>query len=251
MKAEGPRSGRPNSPGAPSSGLVLFAMREERDPFLARARDAGWCLRRRPGSQGRCHELLAPRFRAEIRLTGPGDLNLGEALAAIERPEVLIHPGFAGALRAGLERGAVLRIGTTGRGDAVAEVRESALGGCLRHLEEARIVSVPAPAGREEKMRMAADGSADLVDMESASVHDFCRARGIPYLGLRAVSDRIDDVLPPALIEAWDGRRFRVGHLISRAIVDLGLLRVLLGLRRASLAASASLATELMRLLGD
>ena len=251
MKAEEPRSGLAASAPAPPSGLILFAMREERDPFLARVRRAGWPLRRRSGSAGRRHDLEAPGLLAEVRLTGPGEVNLNEVLAQVERPEILIHPGFAGALQAGIERGNVFRIAATRCGDGLTEVAPSPLAGRLPHLDQARIVSVDAPADRETKSRMAAARVAELVDMESAPAHAFCRARGIPYLGLRAVSDRVDDALPRALVRSWDGRRFRIGGLVARALIDPRLLRSLLDLRRASQCAAEALAAELMRLLGD
>jgi adenosylhomocysteine nucleosidase len=112
-------------------------------------------------------------------------------------PDVMISCGLAGALRPYVKVGNLVVQSTD---DALVASAESALTNAGIPFHVGPLVTVPkpilSPADRHE---LAGRTDAIAVDMESQTVAAFCRARGIPCLAMKGVSDGIDDDLTPIL----------------------------------------------------
>ncbi len=89
-----------------------------------------------------------------------------------------------------------------------------------------------------------------VVDLENAPVAEVARAAGLPFLGLRAVTDAAAEEIPDYLAPA-DGEIGTVGVLdaLGWLAADPRRLKDLLGLRRRSRLAAVRLAAGLMVLL--
>ena len=222
---------------------MLFALVEELRPFLSACRRTpAFALKSRKTGW----HLTCPRGEFEIRLTGPGYENVLELLADLSPSEV-IQAGFAGSLTESIARYEIRVIARVRRADQVLEVPISPrVRQEFRRLPAASIVTVPRPVDASIKELMHQHGAADLVDMETHAAADCCAEEGVPYTGIRVVSDGLDDVIPEAVISAFDGRQFKVGPLVRRAIFDRQLRRELLGLRRVAKQAAERLATILI-----
>jgi hypothetical protein len=87
----------------------------------------------------------------------------------------------------------------------------------------------------DEKRRLARQAGAGLalVDLESAVYVAAARARAIPWLVLRAVSDRADENLPALLNRSLDaGGAVNRGRVLRGLLGDPGALPQLLALRK-------------------
>lgn len=98
-----------------------------------------------------------------------------------------------------------------------------------------QIVTTPA-----EKAWLFAETAALAVDMEQSIVRDYARPLGIPVVGLRAISDRADQVLDPAVIQLVDD----LGGPRPMKIASTLLRRPALALYLSRLNASTKLALE-------
>lgn len=121
--------------------------------------------------------------------------------------------GFCGALRSGLAVGDIVTpaevVDETGTIWACTDT------GTGRLLTSPRLIATP-----EEKLSLGERFTADVVDMESAAVAAVCRAQGVPFLAVRAVSDTVDTALSPELVRLLDGGNVSVlkacGALVRR-----------------------------------
>lgn len=210
--------------------ILLVAMKEEAQAF-PRRREGGRAM---VDVAGRAHELL---------ICGVGEA----ATAALDgrRPKAILQVGFAGALRPDLEEGALLRIVALRRGMIRHDLDGAALEG-FAALPSATLVTAPAPLGAADKARMHADRAGDLVDMESFHVFNHCRREGIPWRGIRVVSDTLAQDLPEFLRRSWDGRRFRLAPILSAFLLDRRARREILELRDGARRLSARLAEALV-----
>lgn len=115
------------------------------------------------------------------------------ALAAIEEDgpaTSLLSLGWAGALDPAFRSGeafGVLGVIDAGTGEHLPAA--PLLGGCL-------LVTATRVADRAEKARLRAAFGAGLVDMEAAALARLARTRGIPFQGVKGVSDGPDEDLP-------------------------------------------------------
>ena len=225
--------------------VVLFAMEEERKPFLDLCRRCGIRTER----PGRRHARVVLGGRAwDVALTGAGEAAALRCLSRLE-PSEIVHAGFAGALRPDLSVGDTARIVSVRKGPEVLEVPRSRFASGMSHLAPARLVTAPAPLGASDKRLMHSHDAGDLVDMESHAVLACALEEGIPYTGLRIVSDALDDELPEAVLEAWDGEGFRRSWIFRRALTRWGLAGELLELRRRCKKVAEMLAEHLLALL--
>ncbi|VVM08504.1 5'-methylthioadenosine/S-adenosylhomocysteine nucleosidase [Methylacidimicrobium cyclopophantes] len=112
---------------------------------------------------------------------------------------LLILAGYAGALRPDIQRGQI----------AVASNyldAGSALWFSGGEVPELRIATTDVVVGDPESRRkLAEETNADLVDMETDAVASVARARGVPFVSLRVVTDGFEDRLPvDAIAAAWE-----------------------------------------------
>ena len=178
---------------------------------------------------------------------GIGEMAAARSISAIRAAaeqdgplDALVSYGWAGALSCGVRPPGVY---------SVAEVVDSRTGERFRtsgwHSEAPlRLVTLDHVARKEEKRALAERYQAVLVDMEAATVARLARARNLPFLCLRGVSDAYSDELP-------DFNRFLTprGQLRTAAFALHALLRPrtwapLVELNRNSRAAAEALATQ-------
>ncbi len=147
--------------------------------------------------------LIRGRTDVVVRVSGVGQ---DAARAAAQRiiddvqPGRIIAAGFCGALDPALKVG-----------DIVVSPRIQTAN---------RIVGTPT-----EKAALRAAFGADAVDMESAAVEEMCRARGVEFAAIRAVSDTAGQAISPTLLNLLSGGAVSV----PRALVALARRPMLLG----------------------
>lgn len=151
-------------------------------------------------------------------------------LVAGHRPEALVSAGFAGGLEPRVPRGALLAVDRALRAGYPGIDLEQAVDGPI---QRETIITVDAPVVLPAAKRaLAATCGAALVDMETYAVAAVASSAGVRCLGLRVVSDAVDDALPAEIIpvlrpqSGW--RRFGavVGAVGRRPGVSLELWRL-------------------------
>lgn len=190
---------------------------------------------------------------------GMGMLNAGWAATALaaETPDLLVSAGFGGGVHPGLQVGdtvvAERLLHWTGR--AFEEVE-------ARFYEPDVVVGAPSMLlgcfitgdGILDKRRLAEmlpNGvNRPVVEMESAAVARVAAERGIPFLGVRAVSDQWNEELGFSINEFCDeGMRIRPLKVLATVIRRPRIIPQLLRLARNSRIAAKSLGFALERLL--
>ena len=242
------------SAAEPGPVLILTAMKEELRAAEHRAKDA----RRGPGG------LVEARFGTTavvLVATGDGARRAGLAAAAIcdaARPAALLGLGIAGALSADLAAGDLLaaRRIRSGSGDAPVPderllARAIALGataGTLLNVERPAVA-----AGEKAALALSLDGAGPAAaDMESAAWAHAAASRGIPYLVVRAISDRAEEGLPAYLARCLgeDGG-IRRSSVAAHALLQPGTIPALLALRRRVRECGEKLSLFLERFLAE
>lgn len=107
------------------------------------------------------------------------------------RIDCVIGAGFAGGLDPSLPAGALV-LAENYPGQVAAA--QAALGDRVRVGPLATAPTVLETA--ESKAELARQSGAIAVDMETATVAEFFRKRGVPFMALRAISDVADEALP-------------------------------------------------------
>jgi adenosylhomocysteine nucleosidase len=155
-----------------------------------------------------------------------------EAVITLYRPVRVISAGFAGALDPALKAGHALTprvVIDAGDGSRT----DSGTG-------EGILVSLDAIADSKQKAALVEAYSADVVDMEAASVSRCAQAHGIRFTAFKAVSDSRQEQLPPVgRFMAADGQfqSFRfLAHVAVRPWLWAGVGQLA---RNSSLAAQA------------
>jgi hypothetical protein len=223
---------------------VIFALRREsmafRREFRPHQRFAGAPCRAR---------FCGPAWLSVLLLeTGPGLARAEQAVGWLlseprlgnvpYRPRVVLSAGFGGALRDTYQVGAIILatevVDGEGRRWPVTWPDSLPDGEWRPPLHRDRVLTASVVVGEpKDKQALGQRHEAGAVDMESAVVARHCSARGVPFGCVRAVSDRCDTALSPALVRAVRSGRVSVAHL------GLELLR------------SPRLATQLWRLARD
>ena len=125
---------------------------------------------------------------------GMGQHSAMHAFAEIERSgriDRVISAGWAGALRDDIEIGkAYWAAGVVDLRTGERFVADGAAAGA------SWLVTSPRVASAADKRRLAADYTADLVDMEAAAIARLAVMRGIPFQCIKGVSDGLGDNLP-------------------------------------------------------
>lgn len=187
-----------------------------------------------------------PRARVPVLITGIGRQNAARAVTgALDRlsPRLVLSCGFAGGLDPALPAGAVVF-----SVDADAGLAPELLAAGARPARfhcAARVVTSAA-----EKQRLHAETGTDAVEMESGAISEVCRARGIPSVTVRAISDPADEDLPldfNALMTAE--HKVSYGRLCRALLRSPGSLPGLLRLQRQTETAARNLAKVLACIL--
>lgn len=190
---------------------------------------------------------------------GPQNAERGAgSLCDAVRPSVLIGAGVAGGLTPRLFAGSLVasrrivdEAGEAPRPDEALLARAVAAGAAAATFVTVSrpVVAASAKAGLAQKFATD-DRDPAAVDMESAAWSRAAAARGIPFLAVRAISDRFDEDLPSYLADCVgaDGG-VRRGAVVRRALVHPASIPALWRMRRRVEAAVAVLAEFLRTLL--
>lgn len=206
--------------------LVLFALEREAAPFR----------RAMP--------------HARVALTGIGATAAAartiERELAASRPDRVIMAGFCGGLRDEHTVGSVL-IPTHVIDDAGNQWEcDCGPQGSGRLLTTTSIIATPVT-----KRELGIRHRADIVDMESATVAAACRAAGVPFLAVRAVSDTVDTALSPELIRLLGGGEITTGRAIRALLRKPTLLGEFRRLAQDTKLAARNLAEALVTVVGE
>ena len=177
------------------------------------------------------------------------------ALIDAYRPRLVVSSGFAGGLDPRLRRydlvAADSLINATGSeitldpAALVPWLTEVPDLHCGRMLTLDRIVRLS-----EEKRQLGERHQALAVDMESFAVAEICRERNVPLLVVRAISDALDDELPPDIGHLLSRKTFagQLGAAVGSVFRRPGAAKDLVKLHQAALEASGRLARFLAEL---
>jgi Phosphorylase superfamily len=168
------------------------------------------------------------------------------------RPPVVISAGFAGSLQDDLQVGDLILATevTDGQGHIWSVPWPGPLpaGNLLlrrgRLLTMNRLIATP-----NEKRALGRQHEAMAVDMESATVAEFCRRKEVPFGCLRAISDPVDVSLSPKLIALLCRERISWLRLLAALIGSPGLCGQLWRLHKATRLAGERLGQALRELL--
>lgn len=256
------------SPAAPTAGpcriLLVAALPQEVRPFLRLSR-----ARRRRGLPWPAWEFALGAVRCLLALSGLGQAAAREAAARLSAqfpPDLLVSLGFGGALNPGLCPGDLVMGESFSRYDPETRVFAPVTPAPASPRPLPELVEVLAGVGiivllgnfittpwiihkgrQGEGLR---GRSLPVLDLESAALAELARAEGLPFLGLRAITDtaleEIPDFLAPASQEPGPvGVLEALGWLAA----DPRRLKDLIHLWRRSRLAAARLAAALMVLL--
>jgi adenosylhomocysteine nucleosidase len=192
---------------------------------------------------------------------GPKNAERGAgALCDAVRPAALIGAGVAGGLSPRLAAGSLVAsrriVGESGdapRPDETLLARAMAAGAAGATIVTVSRPVVAASAKAELARRIGVNIRGDdpaAVDMESAGWSRAAAARGIPFLTVRAISDRFDEDLPAYLVDCvGEDGGIRRAAVVRRALVHPSTIPALWRMRRRVGAAVAILAEFLRTLL--
>lgn len=192
----------------------------------------------------------AGKHSVSLRLSGLGQERARRAALGFSGmpPRLLIAAGFCGSLKENVKVG-----------DLVVDKAKSDSKYADALVQAARKLKIPCHLGAlhtsghlltraREKRRLGEESGAAAVEMESQSVFEALRRRGIPLLFMRAVSDGVDQNLPDVSnILAEDGR-IRSGSL-TKILLNPGQWADFARLGAGSWRAGANLALILKELI--
>jgi hypothetical protein len=172
----------------------------------------------------------------ELRVIGPGATRLPSP-AQSAGCRGIIMAGLGGALDPALQIGDVVI-------DSEAIAPDGPWRGGHFHTAD-QIIATPA-----QKHALFKTTGALVVEMENARARELARTMGVPFLGIRAISDRSDEILDPAIIRMVDSSgRVRAGALAGELLKRPALIASLLRLRPRSACAMKSLCDALELIL--
>ena len=155
----------------------------------------------------------------------------------------LVSFGIAGALDPSLKPGdLVIGSGVRMRDRERQPVDQKWLAHLTTHLMPARVGEVFGSSQivgmAAEKTMLFRDTGAACVDQESHWVAAAAHAKGLPFIVIRAIADRAEDSLPPAVLVGLDGQGNPrtgavIGALLRNPVQLPGLIRVALQTNRA------------------
>jgi len=202
-------------PHSTRDGIHFWAVRNEEEEWIAACAGAG--------------QAAATRAFAAIEDGGPIDL--------------VFSLGWAGALRSDLAPGSAHNVA------GVIDIKTGERYRCDAEAGDEWLLTAPAVANADEKLRLARTYKAALVDMEAAAIARLAAMREIPFYCIKGVSDGLDAKLP-------DFNRFlsRTGQLETARLVLYAMFRpwhwpALIQMGENSRKASQSIAELVLKLL--
>ena len=191
--------------------------------------------------------------------SGPGAARAVKATHALidaYKPRLVISAGFAGGLDAAVHRhDLVVPASIVDAEDNEFVVDETALPTLLdetSHLHCGRLLTMNRIVRlTSEKRQLGRDHGALAVDMESRNVAEVCRQRAIPFFVVRAISDALDDELPPDIGKLLSQQSFagQLGAAVGSIFRRPSAVKDLFQLHQSALAASDRLAKYLDRII--
>jgi len=243
--------------------LLLAALPQEVRPFLRLSR-----ARRRRGLPWPAWEFALGAVWGLLAVSGMGQKAAREAAARLIapfRPQLLISLGFGGALSPDLHHGDLVLGEFFGRYDPVTRVLDPMtpapapprpLSELLRSLTTAGLAAF---AGNLITtpwiIRKGRDGGGliglplPVLDLESAVLAELAVSAGLPFLGLRAITDAAAEEIPDFLAPAGEPDALGVLDALGWLAADPRRLVELVRLWRRSRLAANRLAAALMVLL--
>ncbi len=237
----------PTPHGAPALALVAALEGEASDL----RRRLAMAPERVAGLPGPAYAGLCGRRPVLLACSGMGRRRAEEAIEAVLAHRAVLAVvsfGFSGGLQGHLAAGDLVLaselMGSTGPAGEIEPTIYRAdrelLGAATEALQTARLpalcgptVTVPGivatPAGKESLGRWT---GAVAVDMESYWLARAASARGLPFLALRAVSDTMDEPLPPLNQLLDDDGDLSAGRLAAHLVREPGSLADLLRMAR-------------------
>jgi nucleoside phosphorylase len=179
------------------------------------------------------------------------------ALLSAWRPDLVVSFGIAGAPRKGLTIGDVvvardvrrLEAGLLGPVRPLASLPDAALQAAAEAVRKAgaRLSLGSVVTTRGEQAISAADSGVEnvVLEMETAGIADACAEAGVRLLGVRAISDSVEEPLPFSLPDYLDERQHLligkfVAAILRRPALLPSLLRVGRNAQRAADNAAAA-----------
>jgi nucleoside phosphorylase len=160
-------------------------------------------------------------------------------------PSLVLTCGFAGGLDPRLAIGALVFAGEGGHPITALLLKAGAVP-CQFHSTNRVVVT------RKEKTTLREQTGAEAVEMESGTIQQLCRSRGIPCVTVRVISDTADEDLPldfnTVMTPKW---QLSYGKLAWAVLKNPARLAGLLQLHRKTQAAARQLGTTLEALLRD
>lgn len=216
---------------APPDVAILIPLPEEAAPLLRRLETNG---SEADGEVEGAHRGRLSGVDVVVAVTGDGPIHARattERIVEAFRPRSVVVAGVAGALSEGLEVGTKVLAADVGReGGEVHRTPEPRLAELAR-AADARIGTAftarRLAASVDDKVRLRRlaieGGGAEpaVVDLESASCVAVADRVGVPWLVLRAVSDRADEALP----EFLERCRGPDGRIVREEVVRQALRR--------------------------
>lgn len=181
--------------------------------------------------------------RLDVVSIGLAASRLDERLAEIARPALVVSAGVCGALAPHLATGELVAPETVITPDGTRATTDFVPGlaraGALLTVGE--VVSTPAA-----KAKLWLETGALAVDMESASIVAWARARRLPVAVVRGISDTAREAVPSDLAELVEpGGRVRAARALRVALARPRVLVDAMALGRGTAAALKTVATAL------
>jgi hypothetical protein len=180
---------------------------------------------------------LASRVPAEVRVVGMGGLRLPE----------LSGQAYAGIVMAGLAGGLDPKLAV---GDVVIDAKSTWRASRVEFPRVAFLTVSEAVTSASRKGELFRQTGAAVVEMENEKVRKLAAAYGIPFLGIRAISDGAGDSIDPAVLGFIDPfGAVKINEVISEMVRRPSIIRKLRGLSKASAAALDRLAEGLREVI--
>ncbi len=211
------------------TAIEVEARRLARHLGLTAVADAGW-----PHYRGGALEIACVGLRAA---------GLAERVSATPRPSLVVSAGACGGLAPHLGRGDLVAPETVVAPTGVRHATDAwpALPRAGMLLTVADVVETAAA-----KARLWVETGALGVDMESAMIVEWARARELPVVVVRAVADTATEAVPADLVALVEpGGRLRPGRAVRAALARPRALADAIALGRSTEAALRTVAASL------